>query len=226
MFPLVPLLGLTGLFGGAGILVWYARLSKQEKAKADRTAEDYASDLFGKAMVEECRRDRRVVGITAAMPGGTSSLIQVSTRFPSPGPPRSAERSPATSFSPEPSPWTASSTATRPCAWFPPPSLVYGASSLASACSSTPSSGSYSSGDASASSSTFNCMTIAQAGACTFALLGAFWTSLTHLLEQRQKRSGRPQNPTNSVPLIIQAEKVEAGRDPAPVNRVHECLLL
>ncbi len=61
MFPLVPLLGLTGLFGGAGILVWYARLSKQEKAKADRTAEDYASDLFGKAIWQLTRSESRHV---------------------------------------------------------------------------------------------------------------------------------------------------------------------
>lgn len=49
MFPLIPLLGLTGLFGGAGTLLWYRQLSQEDKAAVDRMAEDYASDLFAKA---------------------------------------------------------------------------------------------------------------------------------------------------------------------------------
>ncbi len=49
MFPLIPLLAWTGLLGGAGSLLWYSQLSKEDKAKADRIAEGYASDLFDKA---------------------------------------------------------------------------------------------------------------------------------------------------------------------------------
>ena len=59
MFPLLPLLGLTGIFGGAGTLVWYARLSKQEKAAADRIAEEYASDLFDKAVWQLSRSEAK-----------------------------------------------------------------------------------------------------------------------------------------------------------------------
>lgn len=49
LIPLIPLLAWTGLFGGAGTLLWYRRLSPQDKARADRIAEGYASDLFDKA---------------------------------------------------------------------------------------------------------------------------------------------------------------------------------
>lgn len=49
MIPLIPLLGWTGLIGGASSLLWYSRLSRDDKAKADRIAEEYASDLFDKA---------------------------------------------------------------------------------------------------------------------------------------------------------------------------------
>lgn len=62
MFPLLPLLGLTGIFGGAGTLIWYARLSREEKAKADRIAETYASDLFDKAICQLSRSESKHVG--------------------------------------------------------------------------------------------------------------------------------------------------------------------
>ena len=46
---LIPLLGLIGLFGGASSLVWYARLSTDDKQRADKIAEDYANELYEKA---------------------------------------------------------------------------------------------------------------------------------------------------------------------------------
>lgn len=61
MFPLLPLLGMAGIFGGAGTLAWYARLSKEEKARADRVAEDYAADLFDKAVWQLNRSESRHV---------------------------------------------------------------------------------------------------------------------------------------------------------------------
>lgn len=61
MFPLIPLLAWTGLIGGAGSLLWYARLSKEDKAKADRIAEDYASDLFDKARWQLTRSEENHV---------------------------------------------------------------------------------------------------------------------------------------------------------------------
>ncbi len=62
MFPLIPLLGMTGLFGGAGMLVWYARLTREDKARADRIAEEYASDLFDKATWQLTRSESKHVG--------------------------------------------------------------------------------------------------------------------------------------------------------------------
>lgn len=61
MFPLLPLLGMAGIFGGAGTLAWYARLSKEEKAEADRVAENLASDVFGKAIWQLNRSESRHV---------------------------------------------------------------------------------------------------------------------------------------------------------------------
>ncbi len=59
MFPLIPLLGLTGLLGGAGTLLWYSRLSKEDRARADRIAEEYASDYFDKARWQLTRSEEK-----------------------------------------------------------------------------------------------------------------------------------------------------------------------
>ena len=61
MFPLIPLLGLTGLLGGAGSLIWYSQLSKEDKARADRIAESYAGDLFDKARWQLTRSEEKHV---------------------------------------------------------------------------------------------------------------------------------------------------------------------
>ncbi len=52
MFPVIPLLAVFAIFGGGAALLWYDRLSPQEKQKADRIACDYARDVFGKGMKE------------------------------------------------------------------------------------------------------------------------------------------------------------------------------
>jgi hypothetical protein len=52
MFSLIrwiPLLILTGLAGTVSALCWYCRLSAEDRGRADRIAEGYASDLFDKA---------------------------------------------------------------------------------------------------------------------------------------------------------------------------------
>ena len=47
------------------------------EAKVDRAAPPQYTQVFGNAMVEECKRDNRVVGITAAMNSGTGlSILQ------------------------------------------------------------------------------------------------------------------------------------------------------
>jgi hypothetical protein len=48
MFPFIQLLGWTSLCG-AGTLPWYRLLSPQDKDRADRIAEDLASDWCGRA---------------------------------------------------------------------------------------------------------------------------------------------------------------------------------
>jgi hypothetical protein len=47
MFPIVPLLCLGGMLGGAFGLRWYSQLSKVEKEQADRYAAAKANELFG-----------------------------------------------------------------------------------------------------------------------------------------------------------------------------------
>jgi hypothetical protein len=50
MFPLIPVLALFAIVGGGATLVWYDRLSKEEKEKADRLACGYAREVFDKSL--------------------------------------------------------------------------------------------------------------------------------------------------------------------------------
>jgi hypothetical protein len=52
MFPIIPILALFAIIGGGATLVWYEDLSRDEKERADRLANQYASELFGKAVKE------------------------------------------------------------------------------------------------------------------------------------------------------------------------------
>ncbi len=52
MFPLIPLLALAAIVGGGATLIWYDRLSKEEKERADRLACGYAREVFNKTMEE------------------------------------------------------------------------------------------------------------------------------------------------------------------------------
>lgn len=49
---LILLLSLVGLATGAGVLCWYSQMLPEDRAKADAIAEDYASELFGKAKAQ------------------------------------------------------------------------------------------------------------------------------------------------------------------------------
>ena len=51
-FPIIPLLAIAAILGGAGTLTWYSRLSPEEKDEADRKANEYAKTLFNKALDE------------------------------------------------------------------------------------------------------------------------------------------------------------------------------
>jgi hypothetical protein len=50
MFPIIPILALIAIGGGGATLVWYDTLSREEKAEANRLANKYAADLFGKSV--------------------------------------------------------------------------------------------------------------------------------------------------------------------------------
>jgi 1-deoxy-D-xylulose-5-phosphate synthase len=72
------------LGGLAGMEKWHAATSRSiagrrpatPAPRADNAPPQY-TDVFGSALLEQCRRDRRVVGVTAAMPSGTGlSILQ------------------------------------------------------------------------------------------------------------------------------------------------------
>ena len=50
VFPLIPILAVAAILGGAGALYWYSNLSAHQKEAADRRANELAFDLFGKAL--------------------------------------------------------------------------------------------------------------------------------------------------------------------------------
>ena len=51
-FPIIPLLAIAAILGGAGTLAWYSRLPQAKKDEADRKANEYARKLFNKALDE------------------------------------------------------------------------------------------------------------------------------------------------------------------------------
>lgn len=51
-FPIIPLLALAAILGGSVTLVWYDKLSQEQKEEADRLAANYAKELYGKSMRE------------------------------------------------------------------------------------------------------------------------------------------------------------------------------
>jgi len=48
MFPIIPILALFAIFGGGATLLWYDKLSKEEKEEANRLTNQYAANLFDK----------------------------------------------------------------------------------------------------------------------------------------------------------------------------------
>ena len=50
MFPLIPILCIAALIGGAGGLAWYESLSKDEQEKADKLAGELAWNLYQKSL--------------------------------------------------------------------------------------------------------------------------------------------------------------------------------
>jgi hypothetical protein len=50
VFPIIPIASVVGMLGGAGTVVWYARLSPEERAEADGWANQRAWELFCRAL--------------------------------------------------------------------------------------------------------------------------------------------------------------------------------
>lgn len=50
MLPLIPILCIAALIGGAGGLAWYESLSKDEQEKADKLAGELAWNLYQKSL--------------------------------------------------------------------------------------------------------------------------------------------------------------------------------
>jgi hypothetical protein len=50
--PLIPILAGIAMVTGAGTLIWYKRLSKEERERADKMAARVARDLFEKPIEE------------------------------------------------------------------------------------------------------------------------------------------------------------------------------
>jgi hypothetical protein len=63
MFPLIPLLAIFAIVGGGATLVWYDRLSKEEKQKADRIACDYAKEVFNKSLEDLTNEEAKHVAM-------------------------------------------------------------------------------------------------------------------------------------------------------------------
>jgi hypothetical protein len=50
--PLIPILAGIAMISGASTLIWYKRLSKEEREKADKIAAKTAKELFQKPIEE------------------------------------------------------------------------------------------------------------------------------------------------------------------------------
>jgi hypothetical protein len=61
MLPVIPLLGLSAIFGGTVALIWYDTLSKEQKAEADRLTAQYARALFSKAVGDLTKAEAQFV---------------------------------------------------------------------------------------------------------------------------------------------------------------------
>ena len=61
VFPIVPILAIAAVLGGGGTLVWYKRLSPGDRGKADIKANEYAQNLFHKALDELSKSEARQV---------------------------------------------------------------------------------------------------------------------------------------------------------------------
>ena len=61
VFPIIPILAIAAILGGTGTLVWYKRLSPEDREKADMKANEYAKNMYNKALDELSKSEARQV---------------------------------------------------------------------------------------------------------------------------------------------------------------------
>jgi len=61
MFPVIPILALLALIGGAGTLAWYETLSDDEKDQANDLTAHYAERLYHKTVAQLTHDEAQMV---------------------------------------------------------------------------------------------------------------------------------------------------------------------
>lgn len=60
-FPLVPILAVIAIAGGASTAIWYYRLSEEDREKADERAIELAKELFNKTIEELTKKEAKQI---------------------------------------------------------------------------------------------------------------------------------------------------------------------
>jgi hypothetical protein len=61
VFPIIPILAIVAMLGSGGTLVWYKRLSSEDREKADMKANEYAKNVYNKALDELSKPEARQI---------------------------------------------------------------------------------------------------------------------------------------------------------------------
>ena len=61
MFPFIPMLAGLCVAGGGGTLLWYESLSKEDKARSNKLAAEYAEKLFKKTVSQLTAGEAQIV---------------------------------------------------------------------------------------------------------------------------------------------------------------------
>jgi len=61
VFPIIPILAIAAILGGGSILIWYKRLSPEDREKADMKANKCAQNIYNKALDELSKSEARQI---------------------------------------------------------------------------------------------------------------------------------------------------------------------